>query len=176
MKYKTALLLQAFLLALILTACVAGGTQPLQGSDQSNYLWQLSILHAEASDNLANTQTFILYGGDTEDVQYAKTASPGHTFLLLELSVDKNGVGGKPFSWSDVYVEDGAGNRYRRMDNDVFLEDYDMPRLKSTDLTIGGNSGYVCLEIPADTDLSGLKLVHEAEEGLNILPVSVDRK
>lgn len=172
MKHKTALTLQAFLLAVILTACAAG----VQGSDQSNYLWQLSILHAEASDNLANTQTFILYGGDTEDVQYAKTASPGCTFLLLELSVDKNGVGGKPFSWSDVYVEDGAGNRYRRMDNDVFLEDYDMPRLKSTDFTIGGNSGYICLEIPADTALSSLKLVHEAEEGLNIRPISVDQK
>lgn len=175
MKQKIALSFQALLLAVVLTACAAAKTQPSSATDQSNYLWQLSILHAEASDNLANTQTFILYGGDTEDVQYAKTASPGYTFLLLELSVDKNGVGGKPFSWSDVYVEDSAGNQYRRMDNDVFLEDYDMPRLKSTDLTIGGNSGYICLEIPADTELSGLKLVHEAEEGLNILPISVDK-
>lgn len=143
-------------------------------SDQSDYFWQLKLVHAEVADNLANTQTFILYGGSTEDVEYAKTASEGYTFLLLELDVDKNGVGGRPFSWADVYVEDGQGNQYRRMENDVFLEDYDLPRLKATDLTIGNNSGYICLEIPADTDVSGLQLVHEAEEGRNILPISLE--
>lgn len=195
MKYKIALTLQSILLVAALTACnttltnettlpstsdpsadfgSTSGSQFFSATDQSDYLWQLSILHAEVSDNLANTQTFILYGGDTEDIQYTKTPSPGYTFLLLELSIEKNGVGGQPFSWSDTYVEDSTGSRYRRMENDVFLEDHDLPRLKSTDLTIGGNSGYICLEIPADTDMSSLKLVHDTEEEFNILPISIE--
>lgn len=179
MKRGTILIAQAILLTIFLSSCAsASGSAPAADavvpSDQANYFWQLDILHAETSEDLAATQTFILYGGSTEDVQYAKTASAGNTFLLLELSVDKNGVGGSPFSWADLYVEDGAGNHYYRMDNDVFLEDYDLPRLKSTDLTIGNNTGYICLEIPADVDVSSLKLVHEAEEGLNILPISFE--
>lgn len=142
-------------------------------SDQSNFLWQITLLGAEASDNLANTQTFQLYGGATEDVQYTKTAEEGYLFLLLNLQVDKNGTGGDRFSWSDVYVEDGQGNQFHRMENDVFLEDYDLTRLKSTDLTIGNNSGYICLEIPEDTDLTDLRMIHEATEGKNIIPIQV---
>lgn len=46
-----------------------------------------------------------------------------------------------------------------------------MTRLKSTDLTIGNNSGYICLEIPVDTDLTGLRLIHEATKGKNIIPI-----
>lgn len=155
---------------LFLAGCAG---QSAESSDQSKYLWQLTLESAEISGNLANTQTFLLYGGSTEDVQYAKTAPEGYTFLLLELSVNKNGVGGRPFSWSDVYLEDGSGTRYRRHENDVFLEDYDLPRLKSTDLTIGNNRGFICFEIPANTSLSNLKLVHEAEEGQNVLPVTI---
>lgn len=56
------------------------------------------------------------------------------------------------------------------MENDVFLENYDLTRLKSTDLTLGNHSGYICLEIPADTDLTGLRLIHEATEG-KIIPI-----
>lgn len=186
MKKQSILAVPFFSLVVILTACAAApvdSTDPAAPpeqtvsqetpatADQSNYFWQLNVLQAEAADNLANTQTLALYGGATEDIQYAKTASEGYTFLLLELSVNKNGVGGTPFSWCDVYVEDGQGNRYQRMDNDVFLEDYDLPRLKSTDLTIGSNTGYICLEIPFDTDMSGLALVHNAEEGLNRIPI-----
>lgn len=190
MKYRIIFSIQALFLAFVLTACAgtaanenlgAGDGQSEENTgqetgstqDQTDYFWQLNILNAEVAENLANTQTFILYGGSTEDVQYVKTASSGNTFLLLELEVDKNGVGGTPFSWSGVYVEDGDGNQYRRMENDVFLEDYDLPRLKSTDLTIGNNSGHICLEIPVDIDMTSLKLVHETEEGLNALPISI---
>lgn len=170
------------LLAALLCLTAACGTAPAPmnsdeavqpASDQSGFLWQIALLDAEASDNLANTQTFQLYGGVTENVQYAKTAKEGYLFLLLNLQVDKNGTGGQRFSWSDVYVEDGQGNHFRRMENDVFLEDYDLTRLKSTDLAIGNNSGYICLEIPADTDLTDLRLIHEAAEGKNIIPIQV---
>lgn len=174
MKKQASLTVLIFLLAVILTACTAApadSTAPVTVSDQSKYFWQLNVLQAEAADNLANTQTLALYGGATEDVQYAKTAPEGYVFLLLELSVNKNGVGGTPFSWSAVYVEDGQGNQYQRMGNDVFLEDYDLPRLKSTNLTIGSNTGYICLEIPSDTDMSSLTLVHNAEEGPNRIPI-----
>lgn len=170
------------LLAVLLCLTAACGKAPAPtnsdeavqpASDQSGFLWQITLLDAEASDNLANTQTFILYGGTTEDVQYAKTAKEGHIFLLLNLQIDKKGTGGQRFSWSDVWVEDAQGNQFHRMENDVFLEDYDLTRLKSTDLTIGNNSGYICLEIPADTDLTGLRLIHEAAEGKNIIPIQV---
>jgi len=49
------------------------------------------------------------------------------------------------------------------MDNDTFLETHGLPRIKSTDLSIGNNHGYVCFEMPASSDFSKLTLVYAAE-------------
>jgi len=177
MKKRIVFSLLIVLVLCFMTACGESDNGKINNNtEQNNFLWQISVINAEMTDNLANTQTFVLYGGSTEDVKYTKSASEGNTFLLLELKINKNGVGGKPFSWSDVYVEDNKGNKYLRHENDVFLEDYDLPRLKATDLTIGNNSGCVCFEVPSDIELQGLKFVHEAEEGKNVIEIDVLQK
>lgn len=136
-------------------------------SNQEDFFWQLAVIKAERTQNLANTQSFTLYGGDIEDVDYSAAASEGHEFLILELSIDKAGAGGSPFSWEDLYVLDSDGNQFFRMENDKFLEDYNLPRLNGTSLTLGGQEGFICLEIP--TASGALQLVHETEEGQNII-------
>lgn len=142
------------------------------GSNQADFFWQLAVIEAERTQNLANTQSFTLYGGDIEDVDYSATASEGHEFLILELSIDKAGAGGSPFSWEDLYVLDSDGNQYYRMENDKFLEDYNLPRLNGTSLTLGGQEGFICLEVP--TSAGALQLVHETEEGQNIINLTTN--
>lgn len=142
-------------------------------TDQAEFLWQIDVMSAEVTDNLTNTQTFIMYDGRPEDVAYTKSPKEGFLYLLLDLGIDKNGTGGGAFSWKDVYVEDAQRNQFYRHENDAFLEDYNIPRLKSTNLTIGNNEGFVCFEIPEGTDLSDMKIVHETDEGKNIVAFSV---
>lgn len=139
-------------------------------SNQADFFWQLGIISAERTLDLSNTQSFTLYGGDIEDVDYHATASDGHEFLIIELSVDKASAGGNPFDWAQLYVQDSDGNQYFRMENDKFLEDYNLPRLNGTPLTLGGNEGFICIEIP--TSASGLQLVHATDEGENTLKIN----
>ena len=149
----------------LLTGCKA---QP----DQSGFLWQISLLQAELTDDLYNTQTFVRYDGSKEDVDFRQSPSAGCRFLLLELRIAKSDVGKGKFSWKDLYVEDPQGNRYFRMENDSFLADYEIPRLKATELVTGSAEGFLCVEVPEDLELKDLQLVHEAAEGRNVLPVS----
>lgn len=137
-------------------------------SNQEDFFWQIEILSAERTTDLSNTQSFTLYGGDIEDVDYSASASEGQEFLILELSIDKAGAGGSPFDWADLSVKDSLGNQYVRMENDKFLEDYNLPRLNGTALTLG-NEGFVCVEISSGAE--GLNLVHSTEDGENILSI-----
>lgn len=172
---KKKILIVVLLVSLMVWVCGCGSESEEVpenvSSNQEDFLWQLSLVNAEIADNLANTQVFIQYDGVAEEVPYAKSPSDGNTFLLLELNIDKTEAGGQPFSWSDTYVMDGEGNQYKRHENDTFLEDYNLPRLKATDLTIGSNTGFVCFEIPVGTDTSNLKFVHEAAEGENVIAI-----
>lgn len=142
---------------------------PVETSNQEDFFWQIEITSAERTQNLENTQSFTLYGGDIEDVDYSATANDGFEYLILELSIDKAGAGGNPFDWSSLYVEDSSGNQYYRMENDKFLEDYNFPRINGTSLTLGGNEGFISVEIP--TSSSGLTLNHETEDGKNTIPL-----
>ena len=163
---KTLLIITLSLLLLLTAGCSKNTT-----SNQDNFFWKISLINSEETKNLAATQTFQLYGGALEDVEYKISSTTGYKFLLLELTITKNGVGGNAFSWSDVYVEDEDGNKYKRHENDVFLEDYNIPRLKATDLTLGKNTGYVCFEVPENVKLSSLKLVHDSTDGKNIIAI-----
>lgn len=146
-------------------------TPATTSSNQDDFFWQIQIIGAERTLDLSNTQSFTLYGGDIEDVDYSASASEGHEFLILELSIDKAGAGGNPFDWADLRVEDSEGNVFVRMENDKFLEDYNLPRLNGTNLTLGGNEGFICVEVP--TSSQGLQLIHETEDGQNSLTLSV---
>lgn len=140
-------------------------------SNQEDFFWQIGIIGAERTTDLSNTQSFTLYGGDIEDVDYSATASDGHEFLILELSIDKAGAGGNPFDWADLRVEDSEGNAYTRMENDKFLEDYNLPRLNGTALTLGGNEGFICIEVPSSS--GDLSLIHQTDEGENKIPITL---
>lgn len=163
---KLTIIISLSLILLLITACSKNTT-----SNQDDFFWQISLINSEETKNLSATQTFQLYGGALEDIEYKISSTSGYKFLLLELTIVKNGVGGNAFSWSDVYVEDKDGNKYKRLENDVFLEDYNIPRLKATDLTLGKNNGYVCFEIPENINLSTLKLIHDSSDGKNIIEI-----
>lgn len=189
MNYKLKLLLCITALTTILTGCGDSSSNTADNQDssaqnsstetaeittsnsnQDDFFWQLEILIAERTANLANTQSFTLYDGIIDNVDYTLDAGEGNEFLILELVIDKAGAGGNNFDWNDLYVLDDNDNKFFRMENDKFLEDYNLPRLNGTNLTLGGNQGYICLEIPSNT--SGLQLVHETEDGINTLSIT----
>lgn len=140
-------------------------------TNQEDFFWQIHIIGAERTTDLSNTQSFTLYGGDIEDVDYSASASEGHEFLILELSIDKAGAGGNPFDWADLRVEDSEGNVFVRMENDKFLEDYNLPRLNGTNLTLGGNEGFICVEVP--TSSGSLSLIHQTDDGENSIAITL---
>ena len=111
-------------------------------------MWRVELLSAELADNLTATQAVILYGGDIQKTTNTVKPESGNTFLLLELKIEKTGVGRASFSWSDARVVDKAGNAYYRHPNDTFLANLNIPRLKGTDIVFGNEYGYACFEIP----------------------------
>jgi hypothetical protein len=86
--------------------------------------------------------------------------------------IEKTQAGAAAFSWSCLYVEDSAGNRYLRSDKDSFLESYGYGRIKSTDLTLGTNEGYICFEIPTSASEDKMTLKYESDESLISIPLN----
>ena len=82
-------------------------------------------------------------------------------FLLLELDIEKVGIGRAFLSWSDAHVLDAEGNVYYRHPNDTFLANLNIPRIRGTDIVLGLEYGFVCFEIPKGSE--GLRFV--ADEG-----------
>ena len=136
-----------------------------QQAADDNGMWRVEILVAEAADELSGTQSVVQYSGEVEKIETDEQPKSGHLFLLMELLVDKLESGRSAFSWDNAYVEDGEGNKYSRHQNDTFLESYKLPRLKSVELSIGSNQGYVCYEVPVEAASGDLWFVYEGDEG-----------
>jgi hypothetical protein len=117
--------------------------------DQSGLPWKIEVNKWEVTDDLSGSQAAQQYNGDVVQIQYNEKPSDGMSFLLVELTVTKQVAGALSFSWKNVSIKDSTGGRYARMANDTFLENYNFPRIKSTDLTLGENKGFACFEIPA---------------------------
>ena len=166
---KSKLLLQIGLLSALFSlslGCAAQVTAPAAAAAteaDSSLIWQISVVESEITANISSTKAFVEYGGDVNQVSYSDQPSEGNVYLLVLANIDKNQPGKEKFVWSELSVLDADGNAYARMDNDTFLETHGLPRIKSTDLSIGNNHGYVCFEVPASSDFSKLTLVYAAE-------------
>lgn len=165
---KSKLLLQIGLLSALFSlslGCAAQAKAPAAVATEadSSLIWQISVVESEITANISSTKAFVEYGGDVNQVSYSDQPSEGNVYLLVLANIDKNQPGKEKFVWSELSVLDADGNAYARMDNDTFLETHGLPRIKSTDLSIGNNHGYVCFEVPASSDFSKLTLVYAAE-------------
>lgn len=165
---KSKLLLQIGLLSALFSlslGCAAQAKAPAAAATEadSSLIWQISVVESEITANISSTKAFVEYGGDVNQVSYSDQPSEGNVYLLVLANIDKNQPGKEKFVWSELSVLDADGNAYARMDNDTFLETHGLPRIKSTDLSIGNNHGYVCFEVPASSDFSKLTLVYAAE-------------
>jgi len=165
---KTKFLLQIGLLSALFSlslGCAAQAKAPTAAATEadSSLIWQISVVESEITANISSTKAFVEYGGDVNQVSYSDQPSEGNVYLLVLANIDKNQPGKEKFVWSELSVLDADGNAYARMDNDTFLETHGLPRIKSTDLSIGNNHGYVCFEVPASSDFSKLTLVYAAE-------------
>jgi len=154
----------------VLASCAAPSATPTPAPDvRTETDWTLTLLSHESADDLSGTKAAVLYDGQKVDTTYAQKPESGNTFLLVEIGVVKNKAGAAAFRWADVRVEDGSGNSWSRMANDTFLENFNFPRVKSTDLTFGTNDGFICFEIPKSAAAGPLYLVHETAAGMTRL-------
>ena len=112
--------------------------------------WDISLLSFETVDSLSGSELAVQYGGDAVQVENHNDPADGMTFAMVELLIQKTEDAVLPFQWSGVYLETDDGIKIDRMENDTFLTNYNIPRIKSIDLTFGENSGVACYEIPND--------------------------
>lgn len=133
--------------------------------------WTIMLEKWEIADDLKGTESALQYNGDITEIQINESPSDGNTFLLVELTIEKQKSGASSFVWKDLFVLDEQGKTYFRHPNDTFLENYNFPRIKSTDLTIGKNKGFICFEIPKSITNDKLFLVYESPEGVVQIPL-----
>lgn len=156
-----------FVIALFfLCACQANPSSPVTATaiDQSHNAWSIMVVGWESVSDLSGSQLVQQYNGDVTQMQFVDKPEDGKVFLLVDLVIEKQVSGPSTFKWQDLMVKDAEGNTYTRMENDTFLKSYNFPRLKSTDLTLGTNKGYIVFEIPSEVVKNGLSLVYSSAD------------
>lgn len=138
---------------------------------QENYTWSLEVIETQIVDKLETTQEVTQYDGTKISVNQNKNASDNFTFLLINLSIKKQKVGGNSFDWKDVYVQDSNGNQYSRLE-DGFLELHNYQRLPQTSFNIGNHEGWIAFEIPR-SQIDKLFIIHTYLEGNNELELKI---
>jgi len=122
-------------------------------------LWRVELHDAEKTDSLTATLAAIQYTGDLIETESLLKPKSGYVFLLLHLTIEKSGTGKTAFSWNDAHIEDSSGSVFYRMENDTFLSNLNIPRIKGTDIVLGIETGYICFEISEGS--SGLRFVSD---------------
>lgn len=155
-SYKiSALFLLVVPLLAMLVGCSTGKT-----TTNPNLVWVISLQKYEVKDKLESVQTVQQYVGTTQQY-HQQTPAPGNVYLLMEISVNKQGTDATTFDWSNLSIQDSTGNTYQRSDNDSFLEIYNYtPRMTGLAITFGDNQGWVCFEIPQSAANGTLTLVY----------------
>ncbi len=169
------------LIMLSFTACTSSQSQqqvvPQSMSEtevikpQNDFMWQINHIDHELTMYMESSDAMMLYDGSIAHNDYEDSAQIGQIYLLLELNVLKAEVGNMPFSWSDTYVEDAKGNIYKRLEEDLFIENHGYERLPATDLKLGENQGFVVFEINEIAAEDTLYFVHNAAEGENRIKI-----
>ena len=127
--------------------------------------WNLTSAGYELKENLQSVTNTEQYTGESVENQISQSPDPGNVFVLVHMIVEKKQAGAAVFEWDCLSVQDADGNNYYRMANDSFLENFGYVRLKSTDLTLGKNDGYICFQIPKEAASKQLSLCYQTEEG-----------
>lgn len=143
----------------------SSATAPAATADPS-LVWSINVEKSELTNSVASTEGFVEYGGDVNEVSFRDDASEGNTYLFVLLSIDKSQPGKEKFLWSELTVVDSNGVSYSRLANDTFLELHGLPRIKSSDLSIGNNYGYICFEVPDSVAANELTLTYSAGDSI----------
>lgn len=143
MKYQK-IIVAFIILCLVVSGCQGRGKTPASND------WSVQVLQWELAENIHSTRAVLQYGGGADYVDTLAKPQEGFQFLLVELSIIKDGSGHERFSWDETYIGDGEGKKYYRHENDNFLAENGIPRIPSTDLTFGSHEGFICFEVPDD--------------------------
>jgi hypothetical protein len=120
-------------------------------------------LKFEVKNKLESVENVTQYIGSTQEVHQQYPAA-GNVYLILKLTVSKQGAESTPFDWNYLTVKDNAGNTYQRNGNDTFLEQFNYtPRMTGLEIKLGVNEGWICYEIPAQAAEGKLTLTYTGE-------------
>lgn len=119
--------------------------------------WSVEVLSSTISTELSAEEIAANYEGIETTVASVQKPTPGNVYLVLELEINSTGEP-EPFSWDETYVTDETGNSFYRLEDDYFLEYFNMIRINGTDLESGSHYGYICFEIPESSAKDELTL------------------
>lgn len=139
------------------------GCSPAQPTANPNLIWKVDLSKFEVKNKLESIETVPQYIGSTEEVHQQSPAA-GNVYLIMKVTVSKQGTEAIPFDWSKLTVQDNTGNTYQRNSNDTFLEQFKYtPRITGLEITFGVNEGWLCYEIPAKAADGKLTLTYNGE-------------
>jgi hypothetical protein len=130
--------------------------------------WEITIIEAELSDDLSTTKSAVQYGGDSVSYDLNIKPTEGYHFLIIEMIIEKIEMGVSSFEWNKLYILDESGIRYQRLQNDMFLKNFNFPRIPSTNINFGSVEGFIAIEIPNSVLEQKLYLVYDNETTLKI--------
>jgi hypothetical protein len=157
--------LVCFLLTLFLSVPLFG-CSPAKPTAASNLNWRVDLSKFEVKKKLESIETVKQYVGSTQEL-HQQYPSEGNVFLIMKLTISKQGSDFTPFEWSKLTVKDSAGNTYPRSSNDTFLELFNYtPRMTGLEIKFGVYEGWVCYEIPAQAAKGTLTLTYISEGSL----------
>jgi hypothetical protein len=155
---KLACILLVLALSMMLFGC-----SPAKSTDNPNLNWKVDLLKFEVKNKLESIETVRQYSGSTEEVHLQYPAE-GYVYLIMNVTVSKQGADTTPFDWSKLTVQDNAGNTYSRNSNDTFLEQFKYtPRMTGLEIKFGVNEGWLCYEIPEQAVNDKVTLTYNAE-------------
>jgi hypothetical protein len=153
--------LARYLLILILSTLLFG-CSPAKPTANPNLIWAVGLTKFEVKNKLESIETVKQYNG-TVDELHQQSPAEGNVYLIMKLTVSKQGSDPAPFDWNKLIVQDTAGNTYQRNSNDTFLEQYKYtPRMTGLEINLGEYEGWVCYEIPAQAADGQLTLIYNA--------------
>lgn len=148
---------------LCLSILLFGCSRSTKSNTDPNLNWAVSLSKFEVKTNLESIVTITQYNGSYDEV-HQQAPSEGNVYLIVNLTINKQGTGSTPFDWNQLTIQDSAGNNYQRSSDDSFLEEYKYtPRMTGLEIKFGEYEGWLCYEIPAQAANSGLTLIYSAE-------------
>lgn len=153
-------------LLVLLTSCSGE-----RASSQAAFTWKLTATEIRLENRLGTQKGTALYDGSILSQDYLDTPAVNNVYLLINLVADKQKSGNRALRWEDIAVISEDGTSFSRMANDTFIENHNFTRMQGTDLQLGENTGWICVELSEQKANSKLYLVHTTEEGINKIQI-----